>query len=66
MVWGELKDLFRDFGDVTRADIANDKSGRSAGWGVVEFAQADSAGRAIEAMNGRPFEGRTLGVRLYT
>lgn len=59
----ELKDAFSQHGAVTSAVIIMDKmSGRSKGFGFVEFSSDDDAQKAIEAMNGKDFGGRTLTV----
>lgn len=59
----DLRDLFEPFGEVTSAKIIMDKvTNRSRGFGFVEMAD-DTAGRAaIEANNGKNFQGRDLVV----
>ena len=47
MTWGELKDTFRQWGDVSFAKVATGDDGRSRGWGIVEFTSTDEASRAI-------------------
>lgn len=48
-----------------RSNIARDKSsGRSRGWGTVQFADADSAQRAIQEMNGASIDDRNVNVRV--
>ena len=59
----ELKDAFAQAGSVASAVIIIDKmSGRSKGFGFVEMSSDEEAQKAIEAMNGKDFGGRTLTV----
>jgi RNA recognition motif-containing protein len=59
----ELKEAFSACGTVESAVIIMDKmSGRSKGFGFVEMSSDDEAQKAIEAMNGKDFGGRTLTV----
>jgi RNA recognition motif-containing protein len=39
--WQELKDHFKQAGEVLYADVLTSSDGRSRGCGVVEFATAD-------------------------
>ncbi|MBI4080067.1 RNA-binding protein [Candidatus Kaiserbacteria bacterium] len=59
----ELRDAFSQAGNVSSAVIIMDKmSGRSKGFGFVEFADDGDAQKAIDMMNGKDFGGRTLTV----
>ncbi|PIN90574.1 RNA-binding protein, partial [Candidatus Pacearchaeota archaeon CG10_big_fil_rev_8_21_14_0_10_34_76] len=59
----ELKQFFSEFGEITEAVVITDRhSGRSKGFGFVTFADAESAQKAISAMNGKEVEGRALTV----
>ncbi len=59
----QLRDAFSQVGTVESANIIMDKmSGRSKGFGFVEMSSDDEAQKAIEAMNGKDFGGRTLTV----
>ena len=59
----ELREAFAQAGDVSRVAIIMDKmSGRSKGFGFVEFANDDDAVKAIDLWNGKDFGGRTLTV----
>ena len=59
----ELKEAFSQAGAVSSAIIIMDKmSGRSKGFGFVEFASDDDAMKAIDLWNGKDFGGRSLTV----
>ncbi len=61
----ELKDFFVGAGNVTDAAIITDRdSGRSKGFGFVEFANDEDANRAQSMFNGSQLKGRTLKVDL--
>lgn len=58
-----LKELFSTHGHVTSARVVTDRmSGRSRGFGFVEFDEATEAQEAIAAINGKEFGGRALVV----
>jgi len=58
-----LRDTFAQAGEVSSAVIITDKmSGRSKGFGFVEFASDADAEKAIEMWNGKELDGRTLTV----
>ena len=60
-----LRDLFGEFGDIIDAIVIMDKmSGRSKGFGFVEFGDEAAAQKAIDAMNGKDIEGRALVVNI--
>ncbi|KAF8948934.1 hypothetical protein BGZ47_001143 [Haplosporangium gracile] len=61
--WKDLKDLFRKAGPVDRADIFQDKEGRSRGTGTVSFGSSHDVGRAISMFNGYDWHGRRIEVR---
>ncbi len=59
----ELQTAFAEFGEIVSAIVAKDRdTGRSRGFGFVEFAEEDSAQKAKEAMNGKELQGRSLKV----
>ncbi|MDB5353870.1 MAG: hypothetical protein JWN24_323 [Phycisphaerales bacterium] len=59
----ELEQLFGQYGQVTSAQIINDRdTGRSKGFGFVEMANDGEADAAIEALNGQQHGGRALTV----
>jgi len=58
-----LQQAFAQFGEVTSASVMKDKmTGRSRGFGFVEMAEDSAAASAIESMNGKELDGRTLTV----
>ncbi|MNL44926.1 RNA recognition motif [compost metagenome] len=58
-----LADAFSEFGNVESARIVIDReSGRSKGFGFVEFSTDDEAATAIQKMNGVELGGRALNV----
>ena len=59
----ELEEAFSEFGEIVYAIVIKDRvSGRSRGFGFVEFADEQSAQDAQEAMNGKELAGRALRV----
>jgi len=59
----ELKDMFAQAGTVASATVIIDKmSGRSKGFGFVEFASDEEAKRAIEMFDGTDLGGRNIKV----
>jgi RNA recognition motif-containing protein len=58
-----LKDFFSKAGTVSSASIIIDKfSGRSKGFGFVEMSNEDEAKKAIEELNGKELDGRSIVV----
>ena len=58
-----LKDLFSQFGNVVSANVIVDRnSGRSKGFGFVEFDSEETANAAIEGLNGKELDGRAVVV----
>ncbi|PRW60040.1 RNA binding isoform C [Chlorella sorokiniana] len=62
--WQDLKDLARPAGAVVHADIAMGGDGRSKGWGTVAFATPSDANAAVDMLNGKELEGRTLACHM--
>ena len=59
----DLRDAFSEFGQVDSASIINDKfSGRSKGFGFVDMPKDSEAREAIESMNDKDLNGRTIKV----
>ena len=58
-----LKELFAQAGTVESATVIIDRmSGRSKGFGFVEMSSDEEAQKAIETLNGKELDGRTLTV----
>jgi RNA recognition motif-containing protein len=58
-----LKEIFGQFGQVDRATIVKDReTGRSRGFGFVTMPNGGEANAAIDALNGKDYEGRPLTV----
>ena len=58
----DIRKLFSSYGEVLSVVLPSDReTGRPRGFGFVEMSEADSA-RAISAVNGMEFGGRTLRV----
>lgn len=62
--WQDLKDVFREYGNVIRADVPSTPDGKSKGMGTVLFETEREAGRAIEEMTGKEIDGRVVDCRL--
>eukprot|EP00960_Hanusia_phi_P042681 755655-Hanusia_phi.AAC.3 len=58
IAWQTLKDLFKRFGNVVRADVYPD------GQGTVVFDNPNDARNALTAMNGHLLEGNQIRIRL--
>ncbi|KAJ4956527.1 hypothetical protein NE237_013310 [Protea cynaroides] len=61
-----LKEAFTSFGDVTEARVITDRdTGRSRGFGFVNFADGESANSAL-SMDGQDLNGRSIRVNFAT
>ena len=59
----DLKAAFEKFGEVSSANIINDKfTQKSRGFGFVEMPNKEEAEKAIELLNGSSIGGRTITV----
>ena len=59
----DIKDLFSEYGEVESVKMITDKyTGQSRGFSFVEMESEDDAKKAISALNGSAFMGRTLTV----
>jgi RNA recognition motif-containing protein len=58
-----MKEFFSEAGEVVDSVVITDRAtGRSKGFGFVEFADEDQAKKALEMFNGKEFDGRTIKV----
>ena len=61
----KLREIFAEFGEITDATVISDKySGRSKGFGFVEYGSEESAQKAIKAMNEKEVDGRNIVVNV--
>lgn len=59
----DLERLFTPYGAVSSAQVIEDRlTGKSKGFGFVEMSTNEDGQKAIAALNGKQFEGRTLTV----
>ncbi|KAL5612024.1 hypothetical protein BROUX41_000413 [Berkeleyomyces rouxiae] len=60
----DLQTVFEPFGDLEFVQLQKDDTGRSRGYGFVQFRNADNAREALEKMNGFDLAGRLIRVGL--
>lgn len=59
----ELRSLFSEFGSVDSAEVIIDRStNRSKGFGFVEMSDDEQARAAIQALNGKDIDGRSINI----
>jgi len=59
----QLRGLFSQYGEIKDIVLITDKyTGRSKGFGFVEFSDPSAMKNAIESQNGKEHDGRTLTV----
>jgi polyadenylate-binding protein len=59
----EFRELFEKYGDVTSSSLARDQeTGKSRGFGFVNFTTHEAAAKAVEELNGKDFHGQDLYV----
>ena len=59
----QVRAMFEAYGPVDRVSIVTDRdTGQSRGFAFVEMSDDDSAGKAMEALNGTNLSGRNLTV----
>ena len=59
----ELREAFEAYGQLSDVRLITDRySGRSKGFAFVEMPERSEAEAAIQALNGKPLQGRTLTV----
>jgi len=62
--WRELKDHFRQCGEVSHAEVKTSYQGQSKGFGIVSFSSKQDAETAVNRLNGSELQGCELEVRL--
>ncbi|QFR39144.1 RNA-binding protein [Candidatus Gracilibacteria bacterium 28_42_T64] len=61
--WQDIKDAFKEFGEVSYVKIITDReTGKSRGFGFIEFSSVEEAVAAKEAMDGAELDGRDIKV----
>jgi RNA recognition motif-containing protein len=63
VAWQDLKDHMIEAGEVVRAEVIKEPSGRSKGCGIVEFATDEGAKNAISMLTDTELKGRRIFVR---
>lgn len=59
----ELQSLFGEYGEVSSAEVITDRvTGRSRGFAFVEMESDEATNAAIEGLNGKEFNGRSIVV----
>ncbi|KKY21421.1 putative polyadenylate-binding protein [Phaeomoniella chlamydospora] len=58
----EFRELFEKFGEITSASIARDETGKSRGFGFVNYIDHEHAQKAVEDLNDKDFHGLNLYV----
>ncbi|HWG50696.1 MAG TPA: RNA-binding protein [Candidatus Acidoferrales bacterium] len=59
----DLRALFAPYGSIDSVAVVTDRTtGRSRGFGFVEMPDRGQAEKAIEALNGKEVDGRTLNI----
>ena len=59
----ELEAAFSEFGEIVSATVVRDRiSGRSRGFGFVEYADEESAEKAKSSLNGKEIKGRAIRI----
>lgn len=58
-----LRDFFAPYGNVLSAQVIKDRNtGRSRGFGFVEYDAPEAAQKATEELNGKELDGREINV----
>ena len=59
----EISELFSEYGEILSTKLIEDKyTGRSKGFAFIEMANEEDVYAAINALNGKELDGRTLKV----
>ncbi|GIY45973.1 polyadenylate-binding protein 1 [Caerostris darwini] len=61
----KMFDIFANYGNIGSLKVATDDSGKSKGFGFVQFENEESADKAIRALNGMIVRGRTMYVSKF-
>ncbi|XP_035229744.1 LOW QUALITY PROTEIN: polyadenylate-binding protein 1A-like, partial [Stegodyphus dumicola] len=58
----KLRELFEKYGKITSAKVMTDELGKAKGFGFVSFEEPENAEKAVEDLNGKELNGKTLYV----
>ncbi|UYV79045.1 PABPC4 [Cordylochernes scorpioides] len=58
----KLRELFEKYGRITSAKVMYDENGKSKGFGFVSYEEPESAEKAVQDLNEKVIDGRTLYV----
>ena len=58
----QFRDLFEKYGEVTSSAITRDETGKSKGFGFVNFSKHDDAAKAVDELHDKEFHGQNLYV----
>lgn len=65
--WKQLKDIFGEYWEVAFTRVVSDReTGKSRGFGFVEFVNATDAAKAKEALDAAEVDGRVIKVDFAT
>ena len=59
----QLREAFRDFGDIFSCEVVKDDRGNSKGFGIIKFTDKKAADEAIREMDQAKFNDRFVSVR---
>jgi RNA-binding protein 39 len=62
----DVRQVFEPFGELDFVNIHRDQTGRSKGYGFIQFKRAEDAKRAMAELNGLELAGRPLKVNVVT
>lgn len=61
----KLKEIFEKYGEIKSLKLITDRdTGKSRGFAFVEYADKDSANKAIKEYNGQTLDGRSIVVKV--
>ncbi|GIY23106.1 polyadenylate-binding protein 1 [Caerostris darwini] len=58
----KLREMFEKYGKITSAKVMTDDTGKSKGFGFVSFEDPENAEKAVDDLNGKELNGKTLYV----
>ncbi|KAI9871166.1 MAG: Protein phosphatase PP2A regulatory subunit B, partial [Watsoniomyces obsoletus] len=58
----QFTELFEQYGDVVSATITRDETGKSRGFGFVNYLDHEVASKAVDELNDKDFHGKNLYV----